>query len=278
MNRDNLLNKTNMRFEPQLLEDPELPFFFHEHVISDSVALNIHENLELLYFPKGEGYVLYDGARYPVCAGDLVVVNSYSAHQVITDTEVLQYCLIVDREFCRSNSIDPNRLQFQKIICDREVSTRFEQVIEAYRTPGDFQKAVIKGAVFDLVLFLCLHYCEANVEEKRKSDPAVEYVRRAIGYMKTNLAKKLTVEQIAGSVGVSRYHFQREFKRITGYAPKAYLGVVRCEYARKLLENGRYSIKEVAFKSGFSSSDHFSRTFQQQTGMLPSQVRQGKKQ
>ena len=277
MNRDNLLNNANMRFEPQLLEDPELPFVFHEHMIYDSKALNIHENLEVLYFPEGEGYVLYDGARCPVRAGNLVVVNSYSAHQVMTDTGLHQFCLIVDRNFCRHNSIDPSLLQFQKIISDREVSARFDRVIEAYRTPGDFQKAVIKGAVFDLLLFLCLHYCQARDDEKRKSDPSVEYVRRTIGYMKTNLARKLTVDEIAASVGISRYHFQREFKRITGYTPKVYLNTVRFEHAKNLLESGQYSIKEISFMCGFSNSDHFSRAFQQQTGMLPSQLWQGKK-
>lgn len=90
--------------------------------------------------------------------------------------------------------------------------------------------------------------------------------------MKANFAQRLTSDEIAASAGLSKFHFLREFKRITGRTPTHYLNAIRCEYARSLLKSGRYSVKEAAFLCGFTNNSYFSSVFLKYTGMLPSQV------
>ena len=183
------------------------------------------------------------------------------------------FCLIIDRKFCQYNGIDPIRLMFQSVIRDDEqVSARFRRLMEAYADRQDcFYNAAFKIAVLDILLYLCRHYSAPRPEELSQS-PVLESVRRAMTYMKTNFAQKLTSDDIAASAGLSKFHFEREFKRLTGCTPTHYLNAIRCEYARNLLESSRYSVKEAAFLCGFTNNSYFSSVFRQYTGLLPSQV------
>jgi AraC-like DNA-binding protein len=54
-------------------------------------------------------------------------------------------------------------------------------------------------------------------------------VRRAIEYIHANLADSVRLEDIAGAVGLSVFHFSRTFRDTTGLAPHRYLTGARIE-------------------------------------------------
>lgn len=273
MNNNILLNKPQIKFEQHLVKLPDFPFVVHQHKDHRRSTFGIHESLELLCFLDGEGVVVYDGMRHSVRKGDIIIVNTYAVHQVVSEGELPVFCLIIDRTFCRYNGIDPNRLLFQSIIRDDgQVTALFRQMMDAYVDREErFYNAAFKCAVLDLLLHLCRHYSVPRPEDQLNT-PALEHVRCAIGYMKANFAQKLTADDIAASAGLSKFHFLREFKRFTGHTPNHYLNAIRCEQARNLLESGCYSVKEVAFRCGFANNSYFSNVFFRYTGLLPSQV------
>lgn len=274
MSSNILLNNSEVRYETHVWSELDLPIRFRKTQLDDQdYALNIHENLELLFFVEGEGHVLYDGVRCPVRSGDIVAVNSYCAHQVGTDGSLTQICLTLGQDFCQSNNINPRQLLFQRLVRgDRQAIALFQKVVDAHEAPGKFQKAMIRCASLELLLHMCVHYSAPREEGAQARDRAVEYVYRAIQFMKANLARKLTADEIAASAGLSKYHFLREFKRITGYTPAVYLNAIRCKHARNLLESGRHSVKEVAVLCGFTDSAYFCRVFRQHTGFRPTQL------
>lgn len=273
MNNNILLYDPKVRVETHARATEEFPFIVKQHKNHSKSMSGIHENLELLLFLEGTGFVLYDGARYSVGKGDIVIVNSYTVHQVVSEEELPVFCLIIDRKFCRYGGIDPLTLQFQHIIRgDSRVYALFQQMMAAYEKREEaFGNPAFKCAVLELLVYLCRHYSSPRQGEGVKT-PSIERVRRAVVYMKANFAKKISSDDIAASAGLSKFHFLREFKRITGRTPNYYLGAIRCAYARQLLGTGRYSVKEVAFQCGFTNLSYFSHVFQRYTGMLPSQV------
>lgn len=272
MNNNILLNAPKARFEPHLFKDPTLPFRFHRDVVRRQSVFNIHENVEMLLFLEGEGRVLYDGAPIPVTAGDIVVVNSYAPHQVMSDGELIQFCFIIDSTFCRYNSIDPARLQFQPLVRDEQARDLFVRVMDACSGQDVFRHAQIKCAALELLLHLCRNYSTPRTQPLSTGDPALAYVCSATEYIRGNLSGKLTAEVVASSVGLSKFHFLREFKRLTGFTLTHYINTVRCEYAQRLLEQGEYKVKEVAHLCGFSNHSYFSSVFRQYTGLYPSQM------
>lgn len=273
MRNNILLEHPNIKIEIHANTTQDFPFLVKQHKDHRKSKVGIHENLELLYFPDGEGIVLYDDVRYPVRKADLVVVNSYTIHQVIAKETLPLFCLIIDRSFCQYCGIDPLELQFRHLIRDDpQINTLYQQMMAVYESREDrFFKPAFKHAVLTLLLYLCRHYSTPKQAEPTNPN-SLERVNQALVYMKANFARKITNEDIATSAGLSKFHFQREFKRITGKTPNHYLNAIRCTHARRLLETGLYSVKEVAILCGFTNHSYFSTVFQHYNGVLPSQL------
>lgn len=85
-----------------------------------------------------------------------------------------------------------------------------------------------------------------------------------------SLDQKLGLEKVAKSVGLSRYHFLRTFKKETGLSPHLYRTLKRVEAAKPLLARGMPP-SQVALETGFSDQSHFSNTFRRYVGATPKQ-------
>jgi AraC family transcriptional regulator len=96
---------------------------------------------------------------------------------------------------------------------------------------------------------------------------------RAVEFMDANLAERLTLDGIAGAVGLSPAHFIRRFKVSTGMAPHKYLVRLRLERAKRLLRETDYSIAQIAFDCGFCHQEHMTRSFGQLAGTTPALFR-----
>lgn len=274
MNRNILLSDAKIKFERHLSATPQAPFIVHQHIPKPTTPFGTHENLELQYFTDGESVVQYDGERYPVHKGDIVVVNSYAVHRVTSSQPLPLFCLIIDRSFCLQNGFDPVQLLFRPVVHgDEQARALFQTVIDAYnQTPDPFYNLALRCAVQQLLLHLCRSHSQPRPEDHPVNLPSMQHVQQAITYMKSNLHHRITVEDIADYAGLSKFHFLRQFKKITGYTPTHYLNAMRCEYARGLLESGEYSVKETALRCGFPDTSYFARVFRQYTGVLPSQI------
>jgi AraC family transcriptional regulator len=95
---------------------------------------------------------------------------------------------------------------------------------------------------------------------------------RAREFMRGNLARSMSLQEIAGAAGVSAFHFARGFKRATGLPPHRYLTEQRLMEARALLHSPNLSIGGVAQAVGFTHS-HFTALFTRRMGMTPTRFR-----
>lgn len=77
---------------------------------------------------------------------------------------------------------------------------------------------------------------------------------------------KLSIESLAKQACVSPAYYRREFHRLYGASPKAYLDTLRIQYARSLLETGYFSHKEIAAQCGFSDVGYFRTVFKRKIG------------
>lgn len=89
-----------------------------------------------------------------------------------------------------------------------------------------------------------------------------------------NLARDVTLDELAGVAGLSRFHLCRAFRDSTGLPPHAYLTRARLAAARKLLRGGDRPIGEVARACGFASPNQFATSFRKAMGITPTRFRQ----
>lgn len=80
-----------------------------------------------------------------------------------------------------------------------------------------------------------------------------DYIRieKAITYLERNAGRQPTLKEVAESVNMSEYHFQRLFKRWAGISPKRFLQFLTKENAKALLRSS--NTLETSYSSGLSS-------------------------
>lgn len=101
-------------------------------------------------------------------------------------------------------------------------------------------------------------------------EPALsEPVRKAMNIIRKRINRKITLEQVASSVGYSPSQFSRKFKKETGMTFSRYLRKLRIELAQYLLKELNKGICEVAYEVGYSEVPSFLRAFKEETGMTP---------
>ncbi|MGA7373870.1 MAG: AraC family transcriptional regulator, partial [Methyloceanibacter sp.] len=115
---------------------------------------------------------------------------------------------------------------------------------------------------------------------RKRTDSSIErrgldYYRlqRVFEFIEAHLEDDITVETLASTACLSRFHFARAFKASTGKAPHQFISVKRLELAKSLLTEGRRSLMDVALTCHFSSQANFSRAFHRATGITPGQYR-----
>ncbi|WP_333791811.1 response regulator transcription factor [Muricomes intestini] len=96
----------------------------------------------------------------------------------------------------------------------------------------------------------------------------------AIEYIKGNyMENELSSQQIAEYAGFSPSWLSTKFKEEVGIGVSDYLNHVRVQKAKELLNQSDDMIYEVAEKTGFTSSQYFSRIFKQYTGQTPNEYK-----
>ena len=258
-------------YETHIIKNPLLPFVFLPDRVryGNSRRANWHENVEFLYCTQGEGYVGCGMVRYPLRAGELYVVNSDTIHSNGSDSSMTLHCLIVDKTFFAENGFPIQGLYFQKIIRDLQISVLFDGIYQAYgRFCGDNLCAVadIRFAVLDLLRYLCRNYTVTNTASVTPADP---YIKKTITYIRVNLHRPITLDELAAYTGLSKYHLSRQFKATTGSTIIEYVNQTRCAEAKRLMENG-VSVSSAALSCGYENLSYFSRTYKRLMGELPS--------
>jgi len=266
-----LPNYNDTIYQTHFIKKRNLPFLFRAGMVIGTEHMcipNLHKNVELLYFTEGSGQFTCGSEKYDVAPGDLAIANSYMVHNITASGTVRYYCLIVNNDFCATCGANVSELLFSTRVRSPEVGQLCQQVVRAYQEPSDLQELRIHVAVLELLLCLCRDHSTPKPENAHL-DNSLRSIWQALDFMKQNLEKKLTVEQIAASAGFSKFYFLRLFKRQTGYTVTQYLTLLRCDRARQLLQSGTCNVKETAEACGFESASYFTKVFKAQTGRNP---------
>jgi AraC family transcriptional regulator len=104
------------------------------------------------------------------------------------------------------------------------------------------------------------------------ADP-VERVEAAKSYLASRLGERIVLDDVAGAVHVSPFHFARIFQRHTGLPVHRYLTQLRLRHALQRLVDGADDLSVLALDLGFSSHSHFAETFRREFRRTPSEVR-----
>ena len=88
-----------------------------------------------------------------------------------------------------------------------------------------------------------------------------------------HLSERLRVADLAAQACLSEAHFSERFRQSTGISPWQYVMRRRLESARRLVQQSRLPLSEIAARTGFTSQSALSRACRKAFGRPPSQLR-----
>ena len=84
---------------------------------------------------------------------------------------------------------------------------------------------------------------------------------------------ELDVTRITKMLYISRTKLYYKIKGLTGETPSSFFRTYKLNRAAELLKSGKYTMAEIADKTGFSTQSHFSVVFKKQFGVTPSEYK-----
>lgn len=130
---------------------------------------------------------------------------------------------------------------------------------KAFREKHGYPASRPERAWFELPQYKPANRLAAVKEPTR--DDLHKKLKSAAAFMKLNFDKPVTLDTLAETAGISRYHFLRSFKKVYGITPGLFLQRLRLKEASLRLKKTRQDIDQIITASGFENKSSFIRLF-----------------
>lgn len=115
--------------------------------------------------------------------------------------------------------------------------------------------------------------CITQIASNQDMDRNQYMVNKIKNYIMSNSSGDVSLSKIAYHVNYNESYVSRIFKQVTGICLSDYINETRLDIAKEMLKNTDDTISEIAFNTGFDTSQYFSSVFKKKVGMSPSDYR-----
>jgi len=147
-----------------------------------------------------------------------------------------------------------------------------ERLVRELSQPGVMARTHVI-ALSRAVLCELLKSIRSSNLRNRNNYSSERQVLRFVNELRNECSKPWTLESLASACHLKRTRFEALIKEITGDTPLMLLNRFRIRQAQQLLKKNGKTITEIAFDTGFGSSQYFSKVFKSLTGITPSRYR-----
>lgn len=275
-----------------------IPIFVSEGNISAFVNKEMichwHDDVEFIEVIRGSMIYDVNGVKIMMREGDAIIINSKQLHYGYLEDNpdctyrciLFQPRLLMGNEGMKKTYIDPitenGKLTFMILDRTRETDCHileyYNEIFLLYmQNAADFElKALSRITYIWQEWFIRLKDEIKNADNY--NDPDIALQKEMVDFIYKNYQDKIMLKDIAVAGGVCRSRCCQIFKKYLGKSPMEFLSVYRMEVSMNLLQNTEYSITDIAFTCGFSSSSYFTETFTRYKGCPPKAFRQRMRQ
>ncbi|WP_026809392.1 helix-turn-helix transcriptional regulator [Arenibacter latericius] len=140
-----------------------------------------------------------------------------------------------------------------------------------YNLHRSIKELYIKGKVYELISLYFNKTGDTDMEQCPflVDEDNVRRIRKAKEIIISRMAEPPTLVELSEEIGLSLKRLKDGFKQIYGDTVFSFLFDYKMEYARKMLETGKYNVNEVGLKVGYSTASHFISAFKKKYGTTP---------
>ncbi|MCL4301490.1 MAG: helix-turn-helix transcriptional regulator [Anaerolineae bacterium] len=258
--------------------------------------LHCNEGIEFTYLARGKTGFEVDGKSWLLKKGDLTITRPWQFHRVGNPQVGASrlYWLILDVNVRRPNQrwrwpdwLVCSRSDLKQLTrllshneqpvwpANEEIArcfTRLAELLESHELENSETK--LKLYINELVITVLEMLQQKQIPLDSRLPTSQRAVEMFLAALPEHAASDWDLGAMAGQCGLSRSQFSSYCKQLTNMTPVEYLIHCRLDLAARLLvEYAGMSITQVAFASGFNSSQYFATTFQSHRGCSPSDFR-----
>ncbi len=263
-----------------------------------SMWLHSHDYLEIMYVSSGSILVqfakesnLENIETIKVSQGQFIFITPKSFHKMAMEKNGKAF--VYNMEFTFEESSNEkirlanrfmninfhnlfNDTKLKKILINEEGYTLLNDIaqvgtslkdliiITEKNKSTDYLPIFTKEADFLIEVSDCITY---------KKMGEISYIRKTNSYILDNYQKKITIDEIANYVKISKYYLERQYKKQMGQTIAKFINLLRVQKARKLLLNGSLTVTQIATEVGFSNKNQLNYEFKKIIGTTPSEYR-----
>ncbi len=234
-----------------------------------------HDDNLVIYCTAGYGELQVDGTTHTAGPGSLMLLPQGVAHEYHASSHDPWHLYWVH---CRGDNADAfmDYLGYrpEKPVVEVDVhpalSASFDSLL-AVRSTGYSLAAFVNAANHLRHLFTQFALAAS---QRRAAQPGELDLTRLQDYMRENIDKRLSLDELARLANLSRFHFANRYKALTGYSPIKHFLHLKMEAACRMLDTSRRSVGSIAEELGYTDALYFSRAFKGVVGLSPRDYRE----
>lgn len=238
-----------------------------------------HNAIELYISLTPLSNILLGDNVMPLKENSLLIIPSYCIHQFtqLPDREYERYIITISTEWLENFIADNKRYSYftdtkNPIVITLDVKqkalllNRMQDFI-ACKNNDTFSEISIFFDILKIIDGLIYTHAENDEVEKRVTGTQ-QTVNQIIKYINAHLVENIHLTDIAEKFYLTPNHISRIFKKHTNTQISNYIILQRMTKAKQLFREG-FTVAEAQIATGYSSYEHFFRTFKKNVGMTP---------
>lgn len=232
-----------------------------------------HDDFIMIYCVDGKGALSVYQSEFMIKAGDLFILPPHTEHYYKADDEQpwtvfwFHFKGLLAHQYLQ-HIYQKDESPIIRNITNIDFIQLFQELVDVSRNGLNLTSFVYSASICRhlLMKIAWIH----NQNQRTETGLSIVQIQR---YMKSRLNSNISLEELASISHCSKYHFAREYKRLTGVSPLQHFSEMKMEHACFLLEQTSLSMAEIASQLGYDDALYFSRVFRKSMGCSPSAFR-----
>ncbi len=234
---------------------------------------HFHSKHEIYFVEKGKTQYFVGSEIYFLNTGDLMFVPKGEFHKTDIGKDSTERLLLVfDDDFLGSeyaeylNELRNDkhiRIAPEKLYKIKEIYEKIEHENHHHR---DSYLEMERLYLRQLLILIKRYRIKEKASELNES---YQLIQNCATYISENYHEDLSLDYLSKKYALSRSHFSKLFKQVTGVGLSEYINITRVTAAQNLLSKSELSVTEVASLCGYNDSNYFAAVFKKIKGITP---------
>lgn len=271
-----------------------------EDNIWDGVKHHWHDEIEILYFMKGDFKLHVNMENFSIKEECFCFINPGDLHSIEPESPCVESAVLFNPcilsfehyDMAQTRLLQPLskcQIRFPRLLDSSHpafsrVKQEYLEIMNAFHQTGAFMPADGQTVTENLSSQLFIRASLLKIlgtlsafslltEPAKEDHYRVEMIKTSLAFIRNHYQEKLYIRDLAQQVNMNEQYFCRFFKKALGKSPVSYINEYRIKQAIILLQTTDMPVMDICLDCGFNNLGNFLREFKKDTGFTPLQYR-----